>query len=155
MTNGIGTKEAMDATAANRREFIRGCCAAASIGVFAGFSRFGLLNALATADPKKVTVWITPGAKPGDPPTVNPATPITLYVKNSPNNPKKIKWECTDKSAKFKVEFASGTPFDKPDYDDKYPESSEPRDDSAGKTYKYSVSVNGGTPLDPEVIIKG
>ena len=34
---------------ANRREFIRGCCAAASMGVFAGFSRFGLLNALAAA----------------------------------------------------------------------------------------------------------
>ncbi|HLE37087.1 MAG TPA: hypothetical protein VI699_08065, partial [Candidatus Acidoferrales bacterium] len=34
---------------ATRREFIRGCCAAASMGVFAGFSRFGLLNALAAA----------------------------------------------------------------------------------------------------------
>jgi len=32
-----------------RREFIRGCCAAASMGVFAGFGRFGLLNALAAA----------------------------------------------------------------------------------------------------------
>jgi uncharacterized protein (DUF1501 family) len=31
----------------NRREFIRGCCAAASMGMFAGFSRFGVLNALA------------------------------------------------------------------------------------------------------------
>ena len=34
-----------------RREFIRGCCAAASMGVFAGFGRFGLLNALAAAPP--------------------------------------------------------------------------------------------------------
>ncbi len=32
-----------------RREFVRGCCAAASMGVFASFSRFGLLNALAAA----------------------------------------------------------------------------------------------------------
>jgi len=32
-----------------RREFMRGCCAAASMGVFASFSRFGLLNALAAA----------------------------------------------------------------------------------------------------------
>jgi len=31
----------------SRREFIRGCCAAASMGVFASFSRFGLMNALA------------------------------------------------------------------------------------------------------------
>jgi uncharacterized protein (DUF1501 family) len=31
----------------NRRDFMRGCCAAASMGVFAGLSRFGLLNALA------------------------------------------------------------------------------------------------------------
>ena len=153
MTNGTGTREAMDATAANRREFIRGCCAAASMGVFADFSRFGLLNAQATADPKKVTVWITPGATPKDPPTVSPAR-ITLFVKSSSKNPKKIKWECTDKRAKFKVEFASGTPFDKPDYDDTYPESSEPCDDCVGKTYKYSVSVNGGTPLDPQVIIQ-
>ena len=120
MTNGSGTREAMDPT----------------------------------ADPKKVTVWITPGATLNDPPTVSPATPITLYVKSSPNNPKKIKWECTDRSAKFKVEFESTTPFDRKDYDDKYPESSEPRDGCAEKTpYKYSVSVNGGRPLDPDVII--
>jgi uncharacterized protein (DUF1501 family) len=32
-----------------RREFMRGCCAAASMGVFASFGRFGLLNALAAA----------------------------------------------------------------------------------------------------------
>jgi uncharacterized protein (DUF1501 family) len=32
-----------------RREFMRGCCTAASMGVFASFSRFGLLNALAAA----------------------------------------------------------------------------------------------------------
>lgn len=32
-----------------RREFMRGCCLAASAGVFASFSRFGLVNALAQA----------------------------------------------------------------------------------------------------------
>jgi len=32
-----------------RREFVRGCCSAAAMGVFAGFGRFGLLNALAAA----------------------------------------------------------------------------------------------------------
>ena len=100
---------------------------------------------------QKVTVWIMPGATPSDPPTVDPAYPITLYVKSSPNNPKKIKWECTEK---FKVKFASGTPFDLSDYDDECPESCEPGDDCVGKTYKYSVSVNEGTPLDPEVIIE-
>lgn len=31
----------------SRRDFLRGCCAAASAGMFASFSRFGLLNALA------------------------------------------------------------------------------------------------------------
>lgn len=34
---------------ATRREFLRGCCSAAAMGVFAGFGRFGLLNALAAA----------------------------------------------------------------------------------------------------------
>jgi hypothetical protein len=108
-----------------------------------------------TADPKVKTVLITPGARSSDPPTVDPPDPIHLHVKKSPNNPKKIKWECTDKSAKFKVNFESGTPFDKPDgfYDETCPESNEPGDDCVGKTYKYSVSVNEGTPLDPEVII--
>ena len=106
-----------------------------------------------TADPKKVTVCITPGATLSDPPTVNP-DPVRLYRKNSSENPKKIKWECADRSAKFKVEFGPGTPFDHPDYDEKRPESSEPRDNSAGNTYKYSVSVNGGTALDPQVIIQ-
>ena len=96
------------------------------------------------------TVLITPG----NPPVVYP-DPVTLHVKSSRDNPKKIKWECTDKKAKFKVEFASATPFSRSNYDDGYPESSEPRDDCVGNTYKYSVSVNGGTPLDPEVIIKG
>lgn len=33
----------------NRREFVRGCCAAAAMGAFTGFSRFGVLNALAQA----------------------------------------------------------------------------------------------------------
>ena len=120
MTNGSGTRAAMDPT----------------------------------ADPKKVTVWITPGATLNDPPTVSPATPITLYVKSSPKNPKKIKWECTDSNAKFNVEFRSGTPFDQSDYGNTNSESSEPRHGCAEKTpYKYSVSVNGGTPLDPDVII--
>jgi len=34
---------------ATRREFIRGCCAAAATGAFTGFSRFSLLNAFAAA----------------------------------------------------------------------------------------------------------
>jgi len=106
-------------------------------------------------DPKKVTVWITPDANPNNPPTVTPATPITLHVKSSPNNPKKIKWACTDKSAKFEVKFAPESPFDKSKFDDRDPESSDPHDNCVGKTYKYSVSVNGGTPLDPQVIIQG
>jgi len=105
-------------------------------------------------DPKKVTVWITPDANPNNPPTVTPATPITLFVKSSPNNPKKIKWECTDRSATFEVNFGAGSPFDKSKYDDKDPESSDPRDGSEGNTYKYSVRVNEGTPLDPQVIIQ-
>ena len=108
------------------------------------------------------TVWITPG----NPPMVNP-DPVRLHVEKSPNNPKKIKWECTVKSAEFKVEFESGTPFDQPVYEHKYRESNKPGDDcvsseprvlnpggDAGNTYKYSVSVNGGPPLDPEVIIE-
>ena len=102
-------------------------------------------------DPRKVqTVYIRPGARPGDPPRVNPKR-ITLFEKGSSMNPQKIKWECAEK---FKVKFTSGTPFQKPDYDDAYTESSEPRDGCAVDTpYKYSVSVNGGT-LDPEVIIE-
>ena len=95
------------------------------------------------------TVWITPG----NPPMVNP-DPVRLHVKNSRDNPKKIKWECKDPKAKFKVEFASATPFSRSNYHDEYPESNEPHDGCAGNTYKYSVSVNGGPPLDPEVIIE-
>ncbi len=107
-------------------------------------------------DPKKVqTVYITPGARPGDPPRVVPKL-ITLFEKDSFKNPKQIKWECTDPSAKFEVKFKSEseTPFDRLVYNNTYHESSEPRDGcTADKPYKYSVSVNGGT-LDPDVIIE-
>ncbi|MBI3406559.1 MAG: DUF1501 domain-containing protein [Acidobacteria bacterium] len=42
----------------DRRDFIRSCCAAASVGVAASFSRFGLINALAQATDYRAMVCI-------------------------------------------------------------------------------------------------
>jgi len=77
---------------ATRREFIRGCCAAASMGVFAGFSRFGLLNALAAApaDYKALVCIFLFGGNDGnnlivpmtDSPSVGPGFRYSDYFSN-------------------------------------------------------------------------
>ena len=103
------------------------------------------------AEPEVILVTITPSSMPGGQPSVD--KPEVFIYKTS--NPKRVKWACTDPTAKFEVEFKSEWPFYENKYDDRYPESTDIRRGCQEKVpFKYQVTVNGGTPLDPNVIVE-
>ena len=100
---------------------------------------------------KTITVTITPGAKPDDPPKVSP-DPVEVW----PND--EVEWNCST-DCEFTVVFLDPLkkPFKDRGFNKQKSKSGKPTQTpppGEEEKYKYSVIVGGGV-LDPDVIIRG
>lgn len=101
-------------------------------------------------EPQTVRVSITPGAKQNDPPTVD-MDKCHLSKKNQDQ----VCWQLSKghESHDFEVVFRGMSPFQGSTFTKENPCSGPAQVPGDGTPHKYDVSVDGGPPLDPQVII--